>query len=140
MDNMFENKPDNTVINGIKDLIHLKATIKELEKRVKKLKEDYAGDEERVYNLLENQDIQSVGVNGHNAHRRVDIYAGIADKESVFTWLKQNGYEDMIQPGINTRTLTGVVRELIDQNNGNMGAVPECINVNVVRRVGIRKN
>jgi len=54
------------------------------------------------------------------------VYAScLKEKEDdLFSFLKQEGRDDMIRPTVNARTLSSFVKELMDEGK----PVPECVN------------
>ena len=133
---LFEEKADNSLIAKIKDLLHLKSVIKEFEERLKKLKADYVDDEALLFNAMDAQDIQNISINGHNFYRRTDVYSSVVDEQKAFAWLSERGYGEIIKKSVNTRTLSAVVKEVMEEEGTD--AVPDCIKVHTKNKIGIR--
>ena len=117
-----------------------KNRIKEIEASVKERKKALAEKEETLFAAMENAGMDSFSASSHTFYRRVDTYASIdaALNDKALGWVKEQGYEDAIKLTVNPRTLTAIVKEVVE-SGGDQPEKDEGIKLRVVNRVGIRK-
>ena len=117
-----------------------KSKIKEIEASVKERKKALAEKEETLFAAMENAGMDSFSASSHTFYRRVDTYASIdpALNDKALGWVKEQGYEDAIKLTVNPRTLTAIVKEVVE-SGGDQPEKDEGIKLRVVNRVGIRK-
>lgn len=59
-------------------------------------------------------DLRQIQIKGFGTlYLRVDLYAGLKDKDQAYQWLTENGYADLIQPQIHPSTLKAWMREQV---------------------------
>lgn len=69
-----------------------------------------------VPEAMEVAGIDSVKLTGiGRLHVRAEMYAGIGKehKEEAFVWLSENGYSDVVKPGVNASTLKALAKECV---------------------------
>lgn len=93
--------------------------------------------EEMLYGLMENAGLQSVKTDDGTFYQRTDIYCSVRKEvqEEAFEWLRKQELGDIIQPTVNSRTLSAIMKERIEAG----GDIPEFVNVTTKNRIGIRK-
>jgi hypothetical protein len=67
---------------------------------------------------------------GHRVTVSMLVRASIKDQKLAFDWLKENGYGDIIKPTVNASTLSGVAREILENDGSDPDAptdLPEDI-------------
>jgi len=135
----FGQEPSTELIDNIKDMIGLRDSLNRLNAEVDDYKRRIQTLEAKCFAQMESIGIQNVTINingrARTAHTRVDVYMSMnpANKEQAEHWLKENGWADLFKETINSRTMTGALKEF--QNEG--GEIPtELINQKVVNRVG----
>ncbi len=142
MVDMFNDEPENNydVIPAVKDLLYTKSMIDELEEKLKALKSDFKSDEERVFAMMEANNMQSVNVDGFNVHQKIDTYARLNKdfENEAKDWIRAEGYENLIKETVNSRSLTSAIKERIEDDG--IDSIPtDLILISTVNRIGIRK-
>jgi hypothetical protein len=56
-------------------------------------------------------------------------------KEPAFAWLKENGLGDLIQPAVNTQTLSAAVKEQLEETN--VEPPPDLFNVTLTQTTSV---
>ncbi len=135
----FETPDDSLELNQMLDLYDQQVQAeKQLRKDYEQAKERREALEESLFVTLENSGLQSVKNDNGTFFRRIDTYCSIKKGEQAraYEWLKSHKLDDIIQPTVNSRTLTATLKEWQDQGN----EIPEdFINVTTKNRVGIRR-
>jgi hypothetical protein len=66
-----------------------------------------------------------------------DMFIQTTNKHGLFTWLEENGFADLIQPGVNASTLKAFVKGRMKKGE----SVPEeCLRITPVTRASITKS
>lgn len=94
--------------------------------------------EETLNAMMENEGVQSFRTDEATFYRREDIYANVKkeNQDQFFDWLRSQGFGDLIYETVNHRTLSGFVRERMEEGGDDL---PDYINVTVKKTVGTRK-
>ena len=130
------------VLANFDKLIELKAQQKMYEDDVDATKKERMALEETTWLMMEKMGgIDSLKKGGHTFFRRTDQYMSVpkATKYETYDWLKENGYEGLFYETINAKTLTSEVKKNVEEDGEEGGEIPECLNVRVVNRIGIKK-
>lgn len=126
------------VMKNFDKLLELKARQKMLEDDVDATKKEKMALEEVTWLLMEKiGGVDSLKRGGHTFYRKTDQYMSVPKdtKFETYEWLKENGYDGLFYETINSRTLTSEVKKNVTEGD----EIPECLNVRVVNRIGIRK-
>ncbi len=127
-----------TVADVGKSLIVLDNQKKELSKQLDFVKSQIAEKASELLIMMQNEQIDKISVMGKSLFPKVNLYASLnkAEKPQAMKWLSDNGYGELIQKTVNSRTLSSTVKGIIADGD----VVPENLfNVNEVTTVGIRK-
>lgn len=129
------------------DIFKLAAKLRELRERKKKLQDELkevnaAIDqcEQALAEEMISQEVQNFNLDGRTFYLSTQVYASPkADRKyELYQWLKDNGYGDMVQETVHSRTLSAFVKELLDE-----GELPpelaEMVNVYEKTVVGMRR-
>lgn len=92
--------------------------------------------EETLYAEMEDAGLTAVKTAVGTFYLRTDIYCSIKKEvqEEAFNWLRQLELDDIIQPTVNSRTLSAIMKEQLEAGN----TIPDFVNVTTKNRVGIR--
>ena len=65
---------------------------------------------------MENAGLNSVNTDAGTFYRRVDTYCSIRkeEQEEAFAWLRNQDLGDIIQPTVNSKTLSAIMKERIE--------------------------
>ncbi len=133
----FSTKTDEkALISKLGELRVLKERKKILTASLGEVSKEHSELSEEVYTLMENDDIQSMTVGGRNYHRRLDRYIGFKDKVVGFEWLKEVALDDLIQPAVNSQTLTAEIKRMESEG---FEVPTDNLNERTVRRIGDTK-
>ena len=119
----------------------LRVQKKNLEARVKDLNEQIEHTEQGLVGEMVNVELQNFSRAGQMFYLSTKIYASaVADrKPELFSWLKKNGYGDMVQEQVNAMTLAAWVREQVGEDDELPKGVGELVNVFHKQTVSMRK-
>ena len=95
-----------------------------------------------VPEAFERENIKSFTTqSGHRVTVSMLVRVSVKDQPAAFEWLRANGYADIIKPTVNSSTLAGVAREILEGDGSNPDApqdMPEDIfNVNTIPSTSI---
>ena len=127
------------IIPKLRRLLKHKEMITIADQNLKDLKADYAEAENEVFIMMELESIQSINISNKTMYRNVQVWMNIIKdkKEDTYEWLKTNGFDDLFYETVNSRTLTSVLREFLQEG----GEIPEnMINIKTTNKIGIRKS
>jgi len=127
---------DASLIELLTQIALAKDNIAMADIELKAMKAEYAGLEERVFAIMEDEDVQKVSVGGRTLYRKIDTYASVKDKEAGYAWLKANDFGDLFQTTVNARTLTSAMKEFMAEG----GEIDDSINITIKRRIGMRRS
>jgi len=125
--------------NKLRDL---RVQKKNLEAKVKELNDQIEHTEQTLVGEMVNMELQNFSRAGQMFYLSTKIYASaVADrKPELFSWLKANGYGDMVQEQVNAQTLAAWVREQLGEDQEELPeGVRELVNVYSKQTVGMRK-
>ena len=128
--------PDQSLIELLTEIAIMKDEMAMMDAELKGKKSEYNELEEKVFTVMENEDVQKVSVKGRTLYRKIDTYASIVDKEAGYAWLKANDLGAIIKPTVNARTLTATMKEFMAEG----GEIDESINITIKRRIGMRRS
>jgi hypothetical protein len=128
--------PDQSLIELLTEIAIAKDEIAMMDAELKGKKSEYYELEEKVFTVMENEDVQKVSVKGRTLYRKIDTYASIVDKEAGYAWLRANDLGAIIKPTVNARTLTATMKEFMAEG----GEIDESINITIKRRIGMRRS
>lgn len=93
----------------------------------------------KIPQVMEDEGIQRLSVDGvGRVSLTADMHVSVKEgqKEAFYSWLRDNGREDLIQPTVNSSTLKATVKNMVKQGE----VFPdELLNVNPFTRASITK-
>lgn len=132
----FNEEPEQSLIEQLTAVAVMKDTIAMMDAELKGLKGEYAELEDKVFTVMENEDVQKVSVKGRTLYRKIDTYASINNKDLGYRWLKANDFGDLFQTTVNARTLTAAMKEFMAEG----GEIDDSITITIKRRIGMRRS
>ena len=120
----------------------LRVQKKNLEAKVKEINDQIEHTEQGLVGEMVNMELQNFSRAGQMFYLSTKIYASaVADrKPELISWLKANGYGDMVQEQVNAQTLAAWVREQLGEDQEELPkGVRELVNVYPKQTVGVRK-
>jgi len=125
-----------TLTQKLSELSFLKNEKLDAEAKLEEVKKKHSELSEEIFLLMEADNMTSITINGRNYHCRLDRYMGFVDKAKGHDWLIDIGLGDLIQPSVNSRTLTAEVKRLEAEG----AEIPDgMLNERTVRRIGDTK-
>lgn len=123
------------------ELAELRDRKKALDEELKNVNTRIAEVEEELANKMLNEEIQSFQRSGRTFYVTTKIFANAVPerKSELFTWLKENGYGDMVTETVNHNTLSAFVREMLSETDQLPEGLEELVNVFEKTTVGVRK-
>lgn len=118
-------------------LLNLRQEKKGTETVLDDLKEEIAQVEQEMYARMEDASLDSIKTNKFTFYRRKDVYFSFKDKEAGFEWLRDNGFEWLIQPSVNSRTLTAELKARREEGEEEVDST--IFNEKTVNRIGIKR-
>ena len=89
----------------------LRSKRQEIEDELEKVKEECKDVEGQLVMWLENNALDKVSDENGTIYSRQEVYASIEDRNQAFTWLRENGMEDVIKETVHAKTLSAIVKE-----------------------------
>mgnify|MGYP001256920036 CR=1 FL=1 len=119
----------------------LKEHKKQLEAETKSVNAEIEEVETQLAGLMVDQEMQNFTRNGQMFYLSTRLYASaVAErKEELFTWLKENGYGDLVYETVNANSLAAFVREQMEETEQLPEGLAELVNVFEKTTVGMRK-
>lgn len=128
---------ENVLVGKLKSFLQLKNLKEELEKQLKQIQKTYDITEENLFNLMFDLDIQSIEIEGKKVYRKINQYPRIINQEEFFTWLRDNGFAELIKETVNPKTLGSWYKEYTSQNEDTN--FEEMLDIFEKKGVGVRK-
>lgn len=114
---------------------------KALEEQVKQLNAELDVLDARLAQAMIDQETQSFSRAGKLYYiktiTRASAKAGEA--ENLYKWLKEHGAADLVKETVNAQTLTGYVKELLDETEDLPAGLGDLVNVYEKQTVAMRK-
>jgi glutamate mutase epsilon subunit len=139
----------NIVIEQAHKLLKLKDKKAILDQELKELNELYEKEEKDLFDMMFNLDLELMRLDGRTLSRKIEEYPRIIDKNRFFTWLRENGFADLIKEVINDRTLRswfkenrdGIPEEIIMEHNAIQNNIEDVmLQVYKDKKISIRKS
>lgn len=107
---------DNELIEQIRELLILYKKEKLLKQELSKLTQKYDKQEELVFNMMFNLDVQSLKIEDKLVYRKIDSFPGIIDQDAFFKFLRDNGEDALIKEVVHPKTLKSWFTEYIQDH------------------------
>jgi len=132
---------DDDIFSFADRLQALKEQKRQLESEIKEVNTQIEEVETKLAELMLEKEIQNFTRNGQMFYLNTKIYASAVPerKEELFTWLKKNGYGDMVYETVNANSLAAFVREQIEEADELPEGLAELVNVFEKTTVNMRK-
>jgi len=117
------------------DYLYLDAEIKEKEAEIKKQKSIRFAIGKELINHMNNTDITKIAIKGQLIYIRKQLIVKIENKELFFTFLEQEGEDDIIKRVIHPRTLNSWIKDRIEEGL----KVSDHVIVDTIEQIGVRK-
>lgn len=135
---------DNS-LEGLADrLILLRSEKKRLDELTKKNNLAISSIEEWMINeFIKSGGTTKFSRNGNTFYYTTKVFVSPnkSRKEELYDWLTNNGFDHMVQTNVNTNTLRSAVREMMDDNDGDVpDDIAELVNVYEQPTIGVRKS
>jgi hypothetical protein len=108
--------------DSFKDFVTLHAQKKRLENQLKDVKYAIQQKEQFLIDNLQTNDMSKISISGKTCYTKVNTYAVISNKQAAIQLLKENGYGDFVTENYNTNSISKLVRDLLDENDGQLPA------------------
>jgi hypothetical protein len=97
--------------------------------------------EQDLVNAMVAEEMQNFVRGGQMFYLTTKVYANAVPerKQELFTWLKANGYGDMVQETVHAQTLAAFVREQLDEAEELPSDLEPLVNVFEKTSVGLRR-
>ncbi len=130
----------------MKDIFSLADDLKVLKDRKADLKDELSSVEAELSDI-EQQLIQRMGEeetssfvrSGFKYYMSTRVFASPTEKDTLYRWLKENGYGDLVQETVNSNTLSSWVKEFINENGELPDDLKSLVNVFEKVQINIRK-
>jgi len=119
----------------------LKEQKRKLDSAIKEVTAEIDEVETKLAELMLEEEMQNFTRNGQMFYLSTRLYASaVAErKEELFTWLKENGYGDLVYETVNANSLAAFVREQMEETEQLPEGLAELVNVFEKTTVGMRK-
>ncbi len=102
--------------NEFKKYIELNKTKKQLETDLEQVKQDMVKKSKFLIDQLETNEMRNIKIAGKNCYINKIIVARISDRSEAITVLRETGFDDYIKEGINTQSISKLMRDLLEEN------------------------
>src|SRR5690606_19577634 len=122
-------------------LLDLRERKEQLSELLKAVNAEIEEVDRQLSELMLAEEIQSFVRSGRMFYLKTETYASaVSDrKPELIEWLKANGLGDIVQETVHPRTLSAVVKELLEDEDELPGELAELVNVFEKTTVGLRK-
>lgn len=107
---------NNELINQIRELLALYKKGKLLKLEISKLIEKYDKQEQLVFEMMFNLDVQSLKIEDRLVYRHIDPFPSIKDQDAFFEFLRENGEGGIIKEIVHPKTLKSWFTEYIQDH------------------------
>ena len=113
---------DNEVLTTARELRTLKDEKKDLEERLKAVNNSIDSKEFELVTQMTNEELDKFSLDGTTFYLQDAPYVKAVpeSKKKLFSWLKRNGYKELVQETINANTLRATVKNMLDEGDGNL--------------------
>lgn len=132
--------PTKNLIERLKEFASLTRRIRELDAESRRLKALKKEQTQTLYQEMTDAELGSVSIGDETIYQRQQMYVSIKKgrADDAHRWLRILGLGDLIQPTVNSRCLSVVLREMARENGD--GAIPEeFFTVSYVNNINVRK-
>lgn len=128
---------NNELIEKIRELLALYRQEKLLKQELSKLTQKYDKQEELVFEMMFNLDVQSLKIEDRLVYRKVDFFPSITNQDAFFEFLRENGEGGIIKEVVHPKTLKSWFNEYMQSNEDiDFG---DMLKVFEKKSIGIRK-
>jgi len=106
--------------DSFKGFIDLHTKKKDLENQLKDVKYAITQQEQFLIDNLQANEMTKISMNGKTCYTRVNTFAMISNKLEAIQILKNNGYADFIKENYNANSISKLVRDLLEENDGQL--------------------
>jgi len=135
----FSSGDTTDIFQILRDINDLDSTVKGLDKMIKAKKEELGNLMEKAYDLMFEENLQALNLEGNNFYRNLTTYISVnkEEEDEAIQWLKTEGFGPLFKETINGRTLSSSLKEKME-NEGEV--IPtNLFNIKTVKRIGMRK-
>lgn len=120
-------------------LVELRDRKAALEAQTKENNAEIERVERELLEQMQANDLQNFKRSGKQFICSSKVWASPVDKEKVYSWMKENGYGDMVKETVNANSFNSLVKEWLDQDGFVPDEVADVINVTERATVMVRK-
>lgn len=122
-------------------LLALRDRKDELEKALKALNEELDKTELTLVRQMTDEETPLFNRQGRTLYLTTRTYASPAAgaKEQLYSWLKQNGYEDLVKETVHAQSLSSLAKEMLEESDDLPEDLKPLMNVFDKTSIGVRK-
>lgn len=108
---------------------------------LKSVEDEIAQVESELSTQMLNAELQNFNLNGTLYYLSTKTFANIAAdaKEEVYSWLKANGYGDLVYETVNAQRFSAFVKELLEEEDELPQGLKDKVNIFEKITIGMRK-
>ena len=113
---------DNEVLSTARELRTLKDTKKDLEEQLKGVNNSIDSKEFELVMQMTNEELDKFSLDGTTFYLQDAPYVKAVPefKKKLFSWLKRNGFKELVQETVNANTLRATVKNMLEEGDGNL--------------------
>jgi len=136
MADMFVGEETTELVEQCKLVASLYDEKKAINKELEDKKDEFSVAQDKLLAIMERDGISSLVVGDRTVFKRENIYVSVNKSRihEAFGWLRKNGFEGLIQEGVNSRTLSSAYQEMVQQE---LDVPTELFNVNPKSTIGV---
>lgn len=135
----FSSGDTTDIFQILRDINDLDSTIKGLDKMIKAKKTELSNLMEEAYDLMSEESLQALNLEGKNFYRNLATYISVnkEEEDEATQWLKTEGFGPLFKETINSRTLSSSLKEKMEAEGE---VIPtNLFNIKTTKRIGMRK-
>ncbi len=119
----------------------LKEQKKQLEDTLKDINAAIEETNEKMVQIMTQQEIQNFNRAGQLFYLNTRTFASPAagQQEALYSWLKENGYGDLVKETVYSQTLSAFIKELLEEDDELPEELQKLVNVYEKTIVGVKK-
>lgn len=137
--NMFQGGATASLADQARVLVEVHQRKRELKEQLEAVQADYNREEERLLLMMERDGVTSMAIGDSTVYTREQTYVSVnrAFEKRAQDWLIEQGYDYLVKPTVNSRSLSTAYQELVEQG---VEVPTELFNINPKKTAGITRS
>lgn len=135
---MFDGEESVQLVDQAKRLVEVHRRKQKLVAQLEEVQQQYNLEEELLLKIMERDGVDSMRLGSSAVSSRTTTYVSVNkyNEKAAHKWLAEQGYDSLIKETVNSRTLTGAYKEMLEHD---IEMPSDLFNINPKQRVAITK-